>query len=209
MKYTKRIYVVLAFIFATVLIALAAIGAVSLAVDDVKLRPTSSSDVASWIQAVAATLAILASAVLALRIQSRDTRIKRMGSAVVAADIALYATAVLSSIQTEFSDRQKVIAFGEGRRPFDREALDDLCDTVSQLDLQAIHEPLLVRPLLLLRMSVRKVRQTINTALAKCQNMTGQEFDTLFNILKNEAEVAKTAHQKISAAADHIEREGH
>ncbi|NGT16944.1 hypothetical protein [Achromobacter insolitus] len=204
MKYRKLIYVVLAFILATALSALAAIGAVSLAVDDVKLRPTSSSDVASWIQAVAATLAILASAGLALYIQARDLRVKRIGSALIAADIALHAKTLLAYVNTLFKDRQRVYDIAQGTHPFDRDALEDLWVMISQLDLQAIQEPVLVRPLLLLRASVRKVRQTVDTALSTHREMDGAAFDTLFRILANEAAHAATSQEKIFAAAENI-----
>lgn len=204
MKYTKPISVFLGFVFAAALTTLAAIGAVALAVDDAKLRPTSSSDVASWIQAVAAALAILASAGLALHIQSRESRERRSGAADIAADIALVAKTILTSISHEFSSRQRVYEFAESIRPFDREALDDLWNMISQLDLQALHEPFLIRPIILLRTSVRKVRQTITTALAEHRNMDGHDFDELFDILKREAAVAELAHSKICAAARRI-----
>ncbi|GFN25470.1 hypothetical protein ADE_11680 [Achromobacter denitrificans] len=166
--------------------------------------PKSSADAAAWVQALASGVAIFASAWLALHIQSRDIRLKRKGSATLAFDISLTARTILSSIHESFSDQQKVHEFASGQKAFDREALNDLYNMVAGLDMQAIQEPALVRPLLMLRTSVRKVRDTLNEAFAMHQVMNARDFTMFFDILRNQAKAAHMIHNRISAAAETI-----
>ncbi|MNY18691.1 hypothetical protein D3C86_1520870 [compost metagenome] len=188
----------------TVVFTLAAIGAVALAVDDAKLRPSSSGDLAAWVQALAATLAIFASAVLAIYIQTRDYREKRKASVRIAADVALYAKAVLTFTRQELADATELRQRSADGATVAHFGLDDLCSLVSQFDVQSLPEPALTQDLLLMRYCVHEVRRTVDSALQGNSIMDGEAEARFFKFLDSEVEFVNKTCTKLSKAAKSI-----
>lgn len=203
MKYTKPISFFLGIAFATAVTTLAAIGAVALAVDDVKLRPANSSDIAGWIQAVAAAIAIFAGAVLALHVQRRDLRERQKATIEIATSIALTAELVVRNTRDSLDSREKVYAVAEEQQYFDLSALDDIWELVSQFDLQSLHVPEFAKHMLIVRFAVRKVRQNVKSAITRYRAMDSDDYKGLFAVLKDESSNLQFVHSKLKSFVLH------
>jgi hypothetical protein len=204
LKTLKPLGAAAAFLMCTVVFTLAAIGAVALAVDDAKFRPSSSADLATWVQAAAAAFAILASAGIAIFIQTRDHRVAKRQSADVAVEIALYARNVLQSVRDSLATRQQVYDVAVETVYFDKSVMDDLWNMLSSVPLQELRDVVITRELIVLRGTVRQFRENVETALRHFRELNAHEYDTFFRVLNDAATAASKVHANISARANTI-----
>lgn len=193
-----------AFLLVVVIASLAGIGAVALACADVTLLPKSSSDVAAWVQAAAAAVAIVASAWLALHIQHREQRAARKQSAEVAMQIAVYARNLLRIIRDRLSTRELLDRVATGQTPFDRSALDDLWSMLSAISLQELRDAAITKELMILRGTVRQYRLNVDLAIANHGQMSAGEYTIFINALTDAAAGAATVYTRVSEAASQL-----
>lgn len=185
---------------------LATVGALALlcAPTATALAPTTSSEVAAWIQAVAATLAILASAGIAVFVQWLENRQAKQQSADVAVEIALYARNVLQSVRDQLDSREKVHNVGDGTTYFDRHLLGDLWNMLSDVSLQQMRDVAITRELILLRGTVRQFRQNVEAAIDRYMSLDAQDYDVLFRVLNEAATAGSKVYANIKARADSV-----
>ncbi|WP_313619526.1 hypothetical protein [Achromobacter sp.] len=182
---------------------LAAVGAFAImfAPSTTTFAPVTSADAAAWIQAAAATLAILASAGIAIFVQTREHRVVKRQSAEVAAQIAHYAQFVLQSVRDRLSTRQHIYDIAEGNVYFDRSVLDDLLHILSDVSLQDVRDAVITKQLIILRGTVRQLKENVTTLLQQHRELDGHDYTEFFRISKAAADSAEDVYVKIGARA--------
>ncbi|MCY1532559.1 hypothetical protein D9M68_678420 [compost metagenome] len=154
-------------------------------------------DAAAWFQAIAAAIAIFASAWLALHVQTRSERTARRQAAEVASEVALYASNVMAFTRDQLNSRQGVYNVATRAVYFDLTALDDLWAMMSEISLQEVRSADITRELVILRGTIRQFKQNVTTALQRYAEMNEAEYTTLFRILNEGTNGAAKVHRKI------------
>lgn len=166
--------------------------------------PITSADAAAWVQAAAATAAVLASAGIAVFIQKRDHRAAKRQSADVAVEIASYAQNVLRKVRDQLATRQKVYDVANGRTYFDKSVLNDVWNMLSGVSLQDVRDAVITRELITLRWTVRQFRENVEAAIQHYASLNSHEYSEFFRVLNEAATTAATAQARIEASAKKI-----
>ncbi len=187
----------------TLIAFLAAIGAMTLlfapSVDS--FAPKTSGDAAAWTQAVAAAIAIFASAWLALYVQGRSERTARTQAAEVAIEISQHAVKVLTEIRRQLGTRQGVYDVATNAVYLDLGASQDLWAMMSEISIQAVRDAGITRELLILRGTVRQFNYNVDNALQHFRSMDTANYDVFFDALRKAVDAAETARENIATFA--------
>ncbi|MBO1013480.1 hypothetical protein IPU70_07970 [Achromobacter sp. SD115] len=159
--------------------------------------PQGSADVAAWVQAITAGLAIFASAWLALHVQARSENTARKQAAEAASEVALYARNLLTLTRDQFSTRQGVFDVATHAIYFDLTALEDLWAMMSAISMQEVRSAQITRELLILRGTIRQFNRNVHTAIKRHAEMNAAEYDTLFRVLNDATTGAAKVHSRI------------
>ena len=174
----------------------------------------SSTELASWVQAIGSILAILAATGVAIwqshqqhknalavhREESRHARQEAAKSLLVLCRNCARASAHFAA---ELSTRDAIHLVASGEKHFDFEELTALRDAAASLQIHQLPD-VLIGPAMALGATIRQLRQTIEIAIRDHRRMDAESFANLFRVLgEMTASLTATTHD-VQTEVDHL-----
>ncbi|MFD1555750.1 hypothetical protein ACFSHT_08940 [Paraburkholderia silviterrae] len=145
--------------------------------------PYTSTETATWVQAIASVVAIWWSGSSARRLQRDIQRQKRITRAGAVVEIATAAWNLASHVVTQLPDREAVQQVGRGERHFDYPELQEMERVTVSIPLHDLNTPELVRLVMMLTATVRQLREKVDFMLANHREIDGAGFEEFFKTL--------------------------
>jgi hypothetical protein len=175
----------------------------------------SSTDLASWVQAIGSIVAILAATGVAIwqsrqqqkialavhREESRHLRREAAKSLLVVCRNCARASAHFAS---ELSSREAVYQVASREKHFDFEELTALRDAAASMPLHQLPD-VLIGPAMALAATVRQLRQTIEIALRDHRKIDAGGFSSLFKVLAEMTDSLAATTQDVQHEVDQLQ----
>ena len=176
------------------------------------LSDLTSSEWASWVQAVGSVLAIVAAALIArhqaslqhksaLKLLCAERKDARAEAAETLAELASNSAKVMAHVSGQLPDREAVHGAAEGQRRCDLGEVQRLDGYLRAIPLHELPGPL-VRLTMILGFTVRQFKEKIEMALRLHRQMDAAMFDDFFQSLKLMNESVRATFKEISDEVD-------
>jgi hypothetical protein len=170
------------------------------------------SDWASWVQAVGAIVAIVASAGLIFvqhRLQlarEKEAEIDRVVARMrIVQEIARSTARNVRFLARKFSKRDTVHAVASGRKYFPRDAVALIADAIAATPLHSLDSPLLVFEVRTLTNLARQMKAQVEQLFAYHDVMDGTDFQEAFAAFENLAIACEESVARMTAHIDEVE----
>ncbi|WP_133254466.1 hypothetical protein [Paraburkholderia unamae] len=185
-------------------VPLAVIGVIVGAAAFIRYQPHKSGDVAAWVQAVASVIAIWWSGYSARKLQFDSERQRRRTMASVLSEIADSVTNLTAYVQRKVPDRETLTRIATGEVRFEFGELGAMEKALRQIPLHELAAPEFVKPTLVLRSSLRQLRENLDFAFERHRQMEADEFDKLFEAIGKLSRVCSETARDIRGVVDSI-----
>ena len=170
----------------------------------------SSSELASWVQAIGSIIAILAATGVAvwqsrqqhktaLAVHREESRHARRESAKSLLVLCRNCARAAEHFSAELSSREAIYLVASGAKHFDFEELTALRDAAASVQLHQLPD-VLIGPAMALAATVRQLRQTIEIAIREHRKIDADGFANIFRVL---GEMTRS----LNATAQDVQRE--
>lgn len=175
----------------------------------------SSTELASWVQAIGSIVAIIAAAGIAIwqsrqqhkialavhREESRHARREAAKSLLVLCRNCARASAHFAA---ELSSRDAIYAVASSEKHFDFEELTALRDAAASVQLHQLPD-VLIGPAMALAATVRQLRQTIEIAIRDHHKIDAAGFEALFRVLSEMTASLNATTQDVQNEVDQLQ----
>jgi hypothetical protein len=153
----------------------------------------SSTELASWVQAIGSIVAILAATgvaiwqsrqqhKIALAVHREESRHARREAAKSLLVLCRNCARASAHFATELSTREAIYHVASGEKHFDFEELTALRDAAASVQLHQLPD-VLIGPAMALAATVRQLRQTIEIAIRDHRKVDAEGFGNLFRVM--------------------------
>ncbi|CAB3916131.1 hypothetical protein LMG1861_05092 [Achromobacter piechaudii] len=185
---------------ASVVCTFAAIGLVAIAIRQTAFVPSTSADVASWIQAGAAFVAILSAAGVALVIQRRDHLNQRRGPTESALSIARYSLERIEQFRSACNSKKALGDVADQTVYFDIDGIHELPRIVNSLPLHELRNGEATTQVLALNAIVRQLSRNVRIAFEDNNGWPESSFDNFTDVLRRISEATAACVNGLESA---------
>ena len=175
----------------------------------------SSTELASWVQAIGSILAILAATGvaiwqsrqqhrIALAVHREESRYARREAAKSLLVLCRNCARASAHFAEELSSRDAIYAVASGEKHFDFEELTALRDAAASVQLHQLPD-VLIGPAMSLAATVRQLRQTIDIAIREHRKTDAAGFDDLFRVMSEMTASLNATTQDVQNEVDQLQ----
>jgi hypothetical protein len=175
----------------------------------------TSSELASWVQAIGSILAILAAASIAvwqagrqqesaLAVHREENRYARREAAKSLLVLCRNCANASAHFTAQLSSRDAIYAVASADKHFDFEELTALRDAAVSVQLHQLPD-VLIGPAMALAATVRQLRQTIEIAIREHRKMDAESFENLFRTLGEMTASLQATTQDVQTEVSRLE----
>lgn len=175
----------------------------------------TSSELASWVQAIGSIVAILAAALIAvwqsrrqhesaLAVHREESRHARREAAKSLLILCRNCARASGHFAAQLSSRDAIYAVASGEKHFDFEELNALRDAAASVQLHQLAD-VLIGPAMALAATVRRLQQTIEVAIREHRKMDAESFGNLFATLVELTASLNATTQDVQAEVNQLE----
>ena len=166
--------------------------------------PLSKSEWAAWVQAVASVAAIWWAGHSARKLQGDNERRARKTVALALSKIADSARKVASYTQRTLPDRRAVNLVAAGEVGFEIHEVREMERVLNELPLHELMTPEFVTLTLILRSTIRQLRERVEAAIKLHRTMNDGDFADFFRTIGEAHFVCEKTADEIKQIADSI-----
>jgi len=155
----------------------------------------TSTELASWVQAIGTIVAVLAAAIIAvwqskrqhqsaLTLHKEEQRYARLEQARTLLTLCRNCSKAMKHFSLEMSDRESIHLIATQIKYLDFGELQSLRDATSNIPLHGLPSTL-ITPAMVLGANIRQFTQNIDSAMQLHRNMDALKFEEFINILKD------------------------
>jgi hypothetical protein len=175
----------------------------------------TSSELASWVQAIGSIVAILAATLIAvwqarrqhasaLTVHLEERRHARREAAKSLLVLCRNCAQASAHFTAQLSSRDAIYAVASAEKHFDFEELTALRDAAASVQLHQLAD-VLIGPAMALAATVRQLRQSIEIAIREHHKMDAESFENLFRTLGEMTASLHATTQDVQAEVSRLE----